>query len=1044
MKERLPGWKTRLQQAGINTVYGFLAAATIWPVMAAYAQGDLAAIMALGNVLAGVGGNLLAERIQRWKDATDETDMAEEIAQEAAENQALRAEIDQMLAELEALSLAEAALSEEDKAWFRETLAAELERLGNLGRFEATLIGSGAIAQGPGAKAVGERGMLIEGDVQGDIIITTEAPDRHPRVSSEPGSQALQSAYLNWLIQQTGFLSLEGIDPQSASQAETRLRLSEVYTALLTLTPEAHERLERGEIGNRDVRRRSVLEELNDHPRLVLLGDPGSGKSTFVNFVSLCLAGERLGRDDANLRLLIAPLPDDDGDDQDERQPWDHGPLLPVRIVLRDFAARGLPAPDEKATVEHLWRFITEELREPDLADYAPALREHLLEQGGIFLFDGLDEVPEAEQRRDQIRQVIHAVAAAFPKCRVVVTSRVYAYRRQDWTLNDFAITVLTPFSRGQIIRFVDRWYAHIARLRGQQPEDAQGRAALLKRAILGNERLYELAQRPLLLTLMASLHAWRGGALPEKREQLYNDTVELLLDRWEGQRVVRDQKGNTVIMQPSLAEFLKVGKERIRQVLNELAYEAHARQPELVGTADIREAALVEKLMRISENPDVRPRRLVEFLRDRAGLLVSRGVGVYTFPHRTFQEYLAACYLTDYDYPYEVARLAKTDPERWREVALLAGAKAGRGTSSAVWVLADALCEDEPPEEDADLAWPDVWGAHLAGQLLVESADLNNVHEPDRRKMDRARRWLVRVIRHEALAPTERAIAGDNLAHLGDPRPGVGLNEEGLPDILWSERIEPGPFVMGNTKETDEMAYGDEAPQFTCRLITRPYRISRYPITVAQYRAFIEAGGYRERRYWTRAGWAWKEESGITGPEDYGEPFNLDNHPQVGVSWYEAVAFTRWLSERTGLNIRLPTEAQWERAARHTDGRRYPWSPDPQAKPDPNRMNYGETGIGGTSAVGCFPGGKAECGAEDMSGNVWEWCSTKRRDDYNNYEEKVDDELEGDEVRVLRGGSFYLDLGSARCAFRFRDVPYVRGWYFGFRVVLLPSTSEL
>jgi len=303
----------------------------------------------------------------------------------------------------------------------------------------------------------------------------------------------------------------------------------------------------------------------------------------------------------------------------------------------------------------------------------------------------------------------------------------------------------------------------------------------------------------------------------------------------------------------------------------------------------------------------------------------------------------------------------------------------------------------------------------------------------------------LVRTMRDDGrVPPVTRAAAGRALAKLGDPRRGVGLNEESLPDILWSERIEPGPFVMGNTKETDEMAYDDEAPQFTCHLITCPYRISRYPITVAQYRAFVEAGGYRERRYWTRAGWAWKEESGITGPEDYGEPFTLDNHPQVGVSWYEAVAFTRWLSEQTGLDIRLPTEAQWERAARHTDGRRYPWSSDPQARPDPNKMNYNETDIDSTSAVGCFPGGKAECGAEDMSGNIWEWCSTKWRDDYDEYEKKVDDGLEGDEGRVLRGGSFGSYHGGARCAVRVRYDPSGRDWGNGFRVVLLPSTSEL
>jgi len=258
------------------------------------------------------------------------------------------------------------------------------------------------------------------------------------------------------------------------------------------------------------------------------------------------------------------------------------------------------------------------------------------------------------------------------------------------------------------------------------------------------------------------------------------------------------------------------------------------------------------------------------------------------------------------------------------------------------------------------------------------------------------------------------------------------------IPDIRWSDVIPAGPFPMGNDKP--EARYRDEQPRFQCTLIRQPYRISRYPITVEQYQAFVNVRGYEERRFWTEVGWAWKEKGKIIGPKAYRDPFQTPNHPQVGVSWYEAHAFCQWLAEATGLPIRLPSEAEWERAARHTDARLYPWGQD-----DPElRCNMDDTGIGSTCAVGLFPDGDAVCGAADMSGNVWEWCRTKWLDNYQNYERQVSDSPEGTDGRVVRGGSWYDVEFNVRCAYRYWHVPYYCSLDGGFRVVCSPSTFDL
>jgi len=887
--------------------------------------------------------------------------------------------------------------------------------------------------------------------VERQINVGRDYIDRR-QVVAGPGvsPEALRRTYLHRLVMKTRRLPLHGVDPKAASgEGSGELQLSAVYTALLTQRPERDDatfptarvplvgKAESFREGK--TRSLSALEVLNHTPHLVLLGEPGSGKSTFVDFVTLCLAGEALGDPNANLATLTAPLPGQKEDEEPRPQPWDRGAPLPVHIVLRELVARGLPDPGQPVSGDTLWAFIVDELGET-LKEYAAHLKKELLERGGLILLDGLDEVPDARQRRLQVKQVVGGFAGDFPRCRFLVTSRTYAYQRQDWKLEGFDEVLLSPFTPAQVAYFVDAWYAHVGVVRGMNPEDAQGRATLLKAAIERSERLAELAECPLLLTLMASLHAWRGGGLPEKREELYADTVDLLLDQWESPKVVRDAAGKPLLRQPSLAEWLKVDREVVRAALNRLAFEAHRDQPQLEGTADVSEERLVAVLMRVARNPEVKPVRLVEYICDRAGLLAARGAGVYTFPHRTFQEYLAACHLTDHGFPDDLADLARADPGRWREAALLAGAKAARGTSAAVWTLAEALCYREPPSPDDDCSEPDCWGALLAAQTLLgsERERLDQVSERNAPKLERVRRWSLAIVTRGWLPPVDRALTGQALGVLGDDR-----------DFDALVTIPGGPFLMGST-DTDGMALSWEKPQHE---VTLPaFRIARYPVTNAQFQAFVAAGGYGITELWreaARAGW-WSDGrfKGRYDDEprdrsmDYGVPFNLPNHPVVGVSWYEALAFCRWVTEAWRAEgriaddevVRLPSEAEWEKAARGSDGRRYPWGDEA----DPKRVNYDETGIGTSSAVGMFPNGASPYGCLDMAGNVWEWTWSL----YRGYPYRADDGREdpaSPDSRVLRGGAFFNSEDSVRCAVRNYYIPPLRLTNLGFRIVVSP-----
>lgn len=739
---------------------------------------------------------------------------------------------------------------------------------------------------------------------------------------------------------------------------------------------------------------------------MVLLGGPGSGKSTFVKYL--------LGQYITNKLAL---------------EGFESG-LFPIFISFRNIS-KGLfeQQINNKPTVEQekiLVRTLKQQIQEEVFADGCCDLEDFFEEkwrQGDYFLvLDGLDEVPE--EQREVMRKTVVALRNLKNKPkRLLITCRVRSYIGEA-VLPEIQGFTLASLNNTQINLFINQWYEKTAAEYKLSEEETRKRTDNLKNEAK-RDSLIELSRNPMLLTTMTLIHQ-RDAILPDQRVKVYKLAVDILVKRW--QTIKGDGDSST-----ELKEFLKQD-ERVIETLGIIAYHAHRSQK---GDLDRYE------LIKILEE-DARLNigfidAFLKYIDQRSGLITGLGSAPgkptrYSFPHRTFQEYLAGCYLVRQENIEQLLDKLAGEKDRWYLPVQYAFEYLYfyelRG-KLLLKALRDGWNQDFQ-KDDAIAQRRLLWAGCITRIFWRDFMEKEKEVAQQNPSINQLKTRLVKSF-GLALIPKEWVEAGEILVEIGDPRfYGEELFYLPKDENLGFVEVPAGKFWMG---EKNEM-YQVELPT---------YYLSKFMVTVDQFRFFSEMAKYTK--------------------------FNQDalkdknNQPVRFMTWYNAIEYCSWMQEQLiksadtpawmrekldqGWRITLPSEAEWEKAARGNTQNKYPWGNEI----NPEDANYHLTQIGGPSTVGCFPGHGLGGQFYDLSGNLWDWTRSLwgEKFDKPDFEYPYLNTLKQEDLdapknirRVRRGGSFLSDEDFLRCAYRYRNNPSLVSLDFsGFRIVLSPPPLD-
>ncbi|MCP4935125.1 MAG: SUMF1/EgtB/PvdO family nonheme iron enzyme [bacterium] len=949
----------------------------------------------------------------------------------SAENQHLQQELQQIEKAISDLNKMTGILSAEKIA----DSIAELEQ--QQAKISLQLGNQSIAVVGDHNTAIGSGGVNVSGQVGGSII-TNFKGNLYIGGKPDNNEQAI-AIYQEYVARTNSRISLRGIDVKASDPtADSKpLALADLYIDLdtdnlVTISAE--------EVDSKRVRQRTesvqtpetALQAVVANPYVVLKGDPGGGKSTFMKHLAYTLAQQNWTE--------LADWPHDQQD------------ILPILVILRDFARQYGNTPLADIGANDLWQFIVGQLKRQNLEFMVDILLMHLDAGRVVLLLDGLDEVPNRQQRL-VVKQQIEAFIERYSQCRTAVTCRIRSYQEPasvdepDLRLHpeQFQQRTLAPLTDEKIDRFITLWHEELHRIGTLDAAAKDDLAAKLRQAVRRRD-LARLTPNPLMLTIMAAVHT-TDGELPDARAPLYEKTINTLLLQWETMKLAGEEKSRL----RQLLDEAKRAPIDLKKRLRQLAYERHhftgTGEQDSDALADIPQWELVKMMGTLKRDletgqPDLTwAQTVVETMKLRAGLLLERENELFTFPHRTFQEYLAGVHLANLpDFHKKAVKLA-SEGALWREVILLAVGHLvyGEGNTLKPMHLVYGLCPNEIAAEDV-ATWRSVI---LAGDVLLEIGLQRVLDEAfGQELLTKVWQKLLALITENRLPAPERAVAADTLAQLGDPR-GHVLDIDQM-RFCW---VPKGDFYMGS-----DTGKAEEKPMHLNTHLAYDYWLAEFPVTVAQFRQYVQESGNQPRR-----------SVGL----DY-----LPTRPIVYVTWYEAKTFCKWVTDRWRIagwlkadqRVTLPSEAEWEKAARggidvpitacvqpmtQLKIKETELKPNrhPQAdytwlgKFDADKVNCKETKINQRCGVGCFSEGKSVYGCQEMLGNVWEWTrSIDKPYPYDPHDGREDVErVKDDDWIRLRGGAYYSNQGRARCGARDSYYPNYWSLELGCRLVVAP-----